>query len=104
MASGLTVLRTATDFSYPVLADITAVQTRSTRYCQAVSGQKRAPGAPSEWREADIQSRILRMHRVQLDQHGPQSKMALLGLWQEHVRRKRELLFPAGSSVAQIGS
>jgi hypothetical protein len=36
--------------------------------------------------------------------HGPQSKMALLGLWQEHVRRKRELLFPAGSAVAQIGS
>jgi hypothetical protein len=66
------------------------------------SAQKRASRCP--FKAARSRHSVPTPAQVQLTQHGPKSKMALLGLWQEHVRRKRELLFPERSSVAQVGS
>ena len=73
--------------------------------------QVRAYGAiPAQKRAAGYSSNVARGRhsvpahaQVQSTPHGLHSKMELLGLWQEHVRRKRELLFPESSFVAQIG-
>src|SRR5581483_3100080 len=40
----------------------------------------------------------------QLIQHERQSKVALLGLWKEHVRARGRLVFPPESAVAPVGS